>query len=191
MCTYEWVMCTYEWVMSIHIESRVTNWVMASTPKLFFFLDKKLHILFDESCWWMRQVMTATQCSTLQHTATHCILVDQSCWRMGHVMTATYCSTMQHCNTLHSRCRVEGDLSTHLEVFLKCMGNGKSCHATHCNTLQHTATHKLHSRCRIKWDMSSHVEAFLKWMCQFPCPCPCPYHLPGPSPFLSLKFIAE
>ena len=83
----------------------------------------------------------ATHYNTLQHTATHCNTLKH---------TATHCNTLQHTATHVTRSHVRNDSLTFnfmmesTDVSFMC----KPClvdmilqrTATHCNTLQHTAT---------------------------------------------------
>jgi len=71
---------------------------------------------------------TVTHCTTLHHTAPHCITLQQ---------TATHCNTLhhtaQHCTTLQHT-------ATHYNTLQHNATNCNTMHHTapHCNTLQHT-----------------------------------------------------
>jgi len=85
---------------------------------------------------------TATHCNTLPHTATHCRLRQRN--TLQH--TATYCSILQHtaaqqsashCNTGLER----GDEQLN-DLWAVMMLRFVETQATHCITLQYTATHR-------------------------------------------------
>ena len=75
-------------------------------------IDEKVLLSLEETIRRLSLKVTATQCNTLQHTATCCNMLH---YTLQH--TATQCNilwrTATHCNTLQHT-------------------------ATHCNTLQHT-----------------------------------------------------
>ena len=80
---------------------------------------------------------TATQCTTLQHTATHtCSTLEDVL--LPSIIRIGYCNILQHiatkCNTLHRS-------------------------ATRCNTLQHTATHNNTLMIRIGYCNTLHYTA--------------------------------
>jgi len=95
---------------------------------------------------------SATQCNTVQHTATHWVrewvqlrlgptLSHTPCNTLQH--TATHCSisntlqyTATHCNTLQHTATLKRETLSSLS-----RSNSLQHTATHCNTLQHTAIH--------------------------------------------------
>jgi len=95
------------------------------------------------------EVVMATHCNTLQHTATHCNTLQHTVFitrcevdmRHGDTLqhTATHCNTLQHtathCNTPYSL----QDMKSIWDMVTHC--NTLQHTATHCKTLQHTATH--------------------------------------------------
>jgi len=85
-----------------------------------------------DSSYRVHLVVTNTICNTLQLTATHCKTLQ---------LTATYGNSLQHiiwcCNTAFL-CVVLPEAETRAIV---CTLSSHTHVATHCNTLQHTATH--------------------------------------------------
>jgi len=125
----------------------------------------------------------ATQCSTLQHTATHICARDFpvevnkvtqiTSFENFHELTtltstqytATHCNTLQHTTTHYNTLQ---RTATHCNTLQHT--------ATHCNTLQHTATHcNTHPyeglSCGVSWSYTSHLEThcnFLGTHCNLP-----------------------
>ena len=103
-------------------------------------------------------VVSATRCTTLQHTATHCPLGGCLCRQMSRVCNTkqhavTHCNALQH--TAHgavvSSCNMRAD-TTHLpeqtrlicrnrQPYSSCNMRGVEWMSRVCNTLQHTTTH--------------------------------------------------
>ena len=101
-----------------------------------------------------RDILTATHCSTLPHTATHCnpLQHKKNPGNARDILTATHCNTLQHTATQkeprqcrrHPDCNALQYTATHCNTLQhrKYPGNaGDILTATHYNTLQHTATH--------------------------------------------------
>ena len=86
---------------------------------------------------------TATHCTILQHTATHC----SNAWRSRRrSRTATHCNTLQHSvpyqNTLQHTVAVREEVGEAWTCVNTTLLLRKWCHTVpHCNTLQHTVTH--------------------------------------------------
>jgi len=121
-------------------------------------IHRHIHILSNGSSMLNLQytkiveLILATQCNTLQHTATHCNA--QRFERVGSIAivftdlryTATHCNTLQHTAThlekLCSRGNADVALQVHIQKNSRSLLNSPyTCLSTHCNTLQHTATH--------------------------------------------------
>jgi len=88
---------------------------------------------------------TATHCNTLQHATTHmsyflfavCCLLLGTCGCEGTLQrAATHCNTLQH-TAAHFNTPVVFLIAVCCTVCV----NGRGSTATHCSTLQHTATH--------------------------------------------------
>jgi len=99
---------------------------------------------------------TATDCNTLQHTATSSQHADCRVWTwyVSLQCTATLCNTLQHtlqhtvthCNTLQitaTHCKVLQHTKLRCNTLQHTTAHSSTLHytATHYTTLQHTATH--------------------------------------------------
>ena len=136
----------------------------------------RTHLITCVCHMWLHVCVTCDHitlsCNTLQHTATHCNILQHTmkelCIVRTHWITslwvATHCKLLQHTAT-HKRsvCLVRTHLITcvcHIGLHV-CVIYDYMCVscvitslwvATHCNTLQHTATHK-----RCVWLVRTHL----------------------------------
>jgi len=85
--------------------------------------------------FWICTGMTTTHCNTMQHTAPYCNILQH---------TATHCNTLQYTATL---CNERQHIATHCNKLrwddcntLQCIAAQMHC-SVYCNALQHTATH--------------------------------------------------
>ena len=95
--------------------------------------------------WSLSLQRTATNCSQLQPTTTHCAPIDTS---TGATCTWIWPSiwifhTLQHTATQCKRCNTLRHTATHCNTLHHTATYCNALHrtATHCNTLQQTATH--------------------------------------------------
>ena len=81
---------------------------------------------------------TATNCNTLQHTATHAAMPYHKQLSNRRVLQRTHCITQQRTATRTPLQRTATHILQHTETT---HSNTLEHAATHCNTLQHTTTH--------------------------------------------------
>jgi len=89
---------------------------------------------------WMAPFLYETYCNTLQHTATHCNILQHTAMQISHWNTSK--KSVLQCVALHSKENLCVALCCrwHL-IYKKLTATYLPLTATHCNTLQHTATH--------------------------------------------------
>jgi len=117
-----------------------------------------------------RDVFLVAHCNTLQHTATH----RRSYMPHILQHTATQCNTLQHtathCNTLQCTATHRRGCTPHTMQHTATHSNALQHTATHCNTLQHIkdAAHRLHCNAseRLITSQDSRVRS---------CACICAY----------------